>query len=223
MGRTPSQDTYLTRQALQRMPYYLQALHRAEREGREFMSAARMAQELQLNEVLVRKDIAAVSSTGGRPKAGFPVRCLIQDIEMYMGYHTLKETILVGAGSLGQALMKNTEFQMYGISIVAAFDTRRNLIHKTVGSVEIFSMTKLVDFCLKRNIQIGIITVPPEAAQSVADRMVDGGIRAIWNFALTKLAVPDGVLVQNEDLASSLAMLSQHLRLENEMRNSWIE
>lgn len=223
MGRAKSQDTYLTQQALQRMPYYLQVLHEAEEEGREFVSAAKIAQDLQLNEVLVRKDIAAVSSTGGRPKAGFPVGCLIKDIESYMGYHTLKETILVGAGSLGQALIKNKEFQMYGISIIAAFDVRRNLIHKTIGGVEVMSMTHLVDFCLKRNIQIGIITVPAEAAQMVADKMVDGGIRAIWNFALTKLTVPQGVLVQNEDLASSLAMLSQHLRLENEMRNSWIE
>lgn len=222
-NRTSGKNTYLTIQALQRMPYYLQYLKRAKEEGRTNVSAASMAKELELNDVLVRKDVAAVSSTGGRPKAGFPVEELIADIEGYMGYHTTKEAVLVGAGSLGKALMRNEEFQMYGLRIVAAFDTRRSVIHKKINGIEVYSAAKLKEFCLKRNIQIGIITVPQGAAQTVADTMVDGGIQAIWNFALVKLHVKEGVLVQNEDLASSLAMLCQHLRLENEMRNSWLE
>lgn len=221
-GRT-SNNTYLTIQALQRMPYYLQYLKKASAEGRTTVSAASIAKELELNDVLVRKDIAAVSSTGGRPKAGFPVKELIEDIERYMGYHTTKEAVLVGVGSLGKALLKNEEFAMYGLQIVAAFDVRRSMIHKKVGGIEVLSAAKLKDFCLRRNIQIGIITVPADAAQGVADKMIDGGIQAIWNFALVKLHVPENVLVQNEDLASSLAMLCQHLRLENEMRNSWLE
>ncbi len=222
-GRT-STNSYLTMQALQRMPYYLQYCNRAKEEGKTHISAASMAKALQLNDVLVRKDVAAISTTGGKPKAGFPVDQLIYDIESYMGYHTTKEAVLVGVGSLGKALLRNKEFEMYGLKIVAAFDTRRSVIHKQINGIEIYSAAKLKDFCLKRNIQIGIITVPSGAAQEVSEKMVDGGIQAIWNFALVKLIVPDGVLVQNEDLASSLAMLSQHLRLENEMRNSsWIE
>ncbi len=188
------------------------------------ISAASMAKELQLNDVLVRKDVAAISTTGGKPKAGFPVDRLIHDIESYMGYHTTKEAVLVGVGSLGKALLRNEEFEMYGLKIVAAFDNRRSVIHKQINGIEIYSAAKLKDYCLKRNIQIGIIAVPSGAAQEVAEKMVDGGVQAIWNFALVKLMVPDGVLVQNEDLASSLAMLSQHLRLENEMKNAiWID
>ncbi len=222
-GRT-STNSYLTMQALQRMPYYLQYCSKAKAEGCTHISAASMAKALQLNDVLVRKDVAAISTTGGKPKAGFPVDQLIYDIESYMGYHTTKEAVLVGVGSLGKALLRNKEFEMYGLKIVAAFDTRRSVIHKQINGIEIYSAAKLKDFCLKRNIQIGIITVPSGAAQGVAEKMVDGGIQAIWNFALVKLLVPSGVLVQNEDLASSLAMLSQHLRLENEMRNSgWID
>ncbi|MDO4619259.1 MAG: redox-sensing transcriptional repressor Rex [Lachnospiraceae bacterium] len=219
-----SGNSYLTVQAQQRMPYYLSYLKRALDDGKAEVSAAAIAGELGLNDVLVRKDLAAVSSRKGRPKAGFQVECLINDIEKYMGYHHTKETVLVGVGSLGKALLKNKEFQMYGLKIVAAFDVRRSLIHKKIDGVEVYSLAKLSEYCLKRNIRIGIITVPAEAAQDVAERMVDGGIRAIWNFALVKLHVPDGVLVQNEDLASSLAMLSQHLRLENDMSDSrWLE
>ena len=222
--KTPAKNSYLTIQTLQRMPYYLQYLKKAKAEGRTDVSASAIAAELQLNDVLVRKDIAAVSSTGGRPKAGFNVCTLIRDIEQYMGYHTTKETVLVGAGSLGKALLRNREFDMYGLKIVAAFDVRRSLIHKKINGVEVYSLAKLKNFCLRQNIQIGIITVPAEAAQDVANRLVDGGIQAIWNFAFVKLQVPEHVLVQNEDLASSLAMLSQHLRLANEMGEScWIE
>ncbi|WP_274939750.1 redox-sensing transcriptional repressor Rex [Chordicoccus furentiruminis] len=220
-----AKNTYLTKQALQRMPYYLQYLKGAKAEGKSHVSAAAIAEELELSDVLVRKDIAAVSSKQGRPKAGFEVDTLIEDIELYMGYHHTKEAVLVGAGSLGRALLGNREFGAYGFQIVAAFDVRRSVIRKTISGVEVLSLAKLRDYCLRRNIQIGIITVPAEAAQDVADRMVDGGIRAIWNFALVKLKVPEGVLVQNEDLASSLAMLSQHLRLGNEMDSSsgWME
>ena len=216
-------DSYLTIQALQRMPYYLEYLKAAQDAGRKVVSCAAMASELGLNDVLVRKDVAAVSSKKGRPKAGFEVDSLISDIEEYMGYHNIKEAVLVGAGSLGKALLRNREFERYGLKIVAAFDTKRSMIHKKVDGVEILSAVRIKEFCLRRGVQIGIITTPAEAAQGVADALADGGIRAIWNFALVKLNVPDSVLVQNEDLASSLAMLSQHLRLKNEMENNYLE
>ena len=207
-------DSYLTIQALQRMPYYLQYLEHAQANGRTEVSASAIAAELGLNDVLVRKDFAAVCSKKGRPKAGFELDTLIRDIEDYMGYHTLKEAVLVGAGSLGTALLRNREFEKYGFKIVAAFDSKRSLIHKQISGVEVMSSVRLREFCRRRNIRIGIITVPAEPAQSVADVLVEGGVHGIWNFALVKLNVPEGVLVQNEDLACSLAMLSQHLRYE---------
>ena len=209
-------DTYLTIQALQRMPYYLQYLKAAREEGRSDVSAAAIAAELKLNDVLVRKDISAVSSVHGRPKAGFHVDTLIHDIENYMGCNNVKEAVLVGAGSLGKALLRNREFEVYGFRIVAAFDIKRSLFHKKIDGIEVYSVNRLGAYCRENRIPIGIITVPTESAQEVADALVEGGIRAIWNFALLKLDVPEEVLVQNEDLACSLAMLSQHLTLESE-------
>ena len=211
-----NQDTYLTIQALQRMPYYLQFLKASRNEGKKEVSAAAIAAELGLHDVLVRKDIAAVSSKQGRPKAGFEVETLIDDIERYMGCDHIKEAVLVGAGSLGRALLRNREFEMYGLRIVAAFDIKRSLIHKQVGGIEVMSAAQLKKYCSRHGIRIGIITVPPEAAQSIANQLVEAGIRAIWNFALVKLSVPEHVLVQNEDLACSLAMLSQHLKLQED-------
>ena len=209
---TQPRQSCLTVQALQRMPYYLEYLEDAVQKGHREISAASSASELGLSDVLVRKDLAAVSTKSGRPKAGFEADTLIEDIRNYMGYHHIKKAVLAGAGSLGKALLRNGEFRKYGLQIVAAFDIRRSLIHRRIGDVEVYSLTRLRDYCLENQIQIGIITVPADAAQDVALRMADGGIRAIWNFAFVKLHLPEQILVQNEDLASSLAMLSQHLQ-----------
>lgn len=208
---TGEKGDVLTIQALQRMPYYLHCLEKAQARGETTISATSIANELKLNDVLVRKDIAAVCSTKGKPKSGFPVDELICDIEDYMGINDRKEAIIVGAGSLGRALLGNREFEEYGLSISAAFDINKNITGKTVNNIPIFDLSEMESFCREHKIPIGIITTPFEAAQDIADSMVRCGIRAIWNFALIRLNVPEGVLVQNENLASSLAMLSHHI------------
>lgn len=208
---TGEKGDVLTIQALQRMPYYLHCLEKAQARGETTISATSIANELKLNDVLVRKDIAAVCSTKGKPKSGFPVDELICDIEDYMGINDRKEAIIVGAGSLGRALLGNREFEEYGLSISAAFDINKNITGKTVNNIPILDLSEMESFCREHKIPIGIITTPFEAAQDIADSMVRCGIRAIWNFALIRLNVPEGVLVQNENLASSLAMLSHHI------------
>lgn len=213
-GRKGSKEVLLTIQALQRMPYYLQCLEKVREKGIRTISATSIAAELKLNDVLVRKDIAAVCSTKGKPKAGFPVDSLILDIKDYMGCNDRKEAVIVGTGSLGSALMGNRECEQYGLSIVAGFDIRPEIIGKTIAGIPVYSADDIEQFCLSRGVKIGIITTDVEAAQGVADKLIAGGIRAIWNFAIVKLDVPEGVLVRDEILASSLAMLSHHISAE---------
>lgn len=208
---TRENESFLTIQALQRMPYYLHCLEEAKAEGTETISATSIANKLQLNDVLVRKDIGAVASVRGKPKAGFPVDMLIRDIENYMGCNDRKQAVIAGAGSLGTALLRNDEFEEYGLSIAAAFDVRREIIGTKINGIPVYADSELEAFCQSREIRLGIITAPHDSAQKIADMMVRGGIRAIWNFALIKLSVPEGILVQNENLASSLAMLSHHI------------
>ncbi len=203
--------TTITIQALQRMPYYLHCLEQARDNGIKTISATAIANELMLNDVLVRKDIAAVSSTQGKPKSGFPVDDLILDIIDYMGCNDKKEAIVVGAGSLGRALLGNHEFKEYGLTLVAAFDIKPELIGREISGIPVLDASEMEDFCSSRRIPIGIITTPADVAQSIADSLCRAGIMAIWNFALIRLNVPDEVLVQNENLASSLAMLSHHI------------
>ncbi|MDI9494375.1 MAG: redox-sensing transcriptional repressor Rex [Bacillota bacterium] len=201
----------ISKQLLQRLPLYLNFLKNyADKDG--YVSAPMIASAMRLNEVQVRKDLAAVSSTGGKPKTGFATEQLIRDIEKFLGYDNVDEAVIAGAGRLGSALLAYSRFSEYGLKILMGFESDEKLIGTEIAGKQILSIDKLPDVCKRLNIHIGIITVPAESAQEICDKMIAGGIQAIWNFAPIHLNVPDHVLVQNQDMAASLAILSKHLR-----------
>ena len=210
--REQGAPTAISKQALQRMPYYIRFLREMEAEGLTVVAAPAVAARLGLNEVQVRKDLAAMSNGHGKPKAGFIIEELINNMEETLGYHTSNDAVLVGVGSLGRALLGYGGFAECGLNIVAAFDANPALAGKTVSGKRVFPMEKLRDMCSRRGVHIGIITVPAGAAQGVCDALVSAGVLAIWNFAPVHLQVPADILVQSENMAASLALLSNHLR-----------
>lgn len=212
MGNFEITSVVLSKQALTRMPYYLQHLKRLQGNGVTVVAARTVAEALRLNEVQVRKDFAAVSSAKGKPRSGFAVENLINNIEDLLGYHNAHDAVLVGAGSLGRALLSYRGFDSSGMRIVAAFDTDESVVGREFGGKRVLPVEKLSDLCRRMGIRIGIITVPAQNAQVVCDQLVAGGILAIWNFAPTHLSTPDTILVKNENMAASLALLSQHLQ-----------
>ena len=163
-----------------------------------------------MGEVQVRKDLAMVSD-GGRPKIGYLREALIEDIEQFLGYDNTTDAVLIGAGKLGRALLDYKGFEEYGLNILAAFDVAPAMEITDCGK-PIYELSRLEAFCQKNRVLMGIITVPGEHAQDVADRLVGCGIKAIWNFAPTLLEVPPHILVQYENMATSLAVLSMHLQ-----------
>lgn len=201
----------ISRKTLERLPIYYHYLQDKRQEQVTYISAPVIAAGLNLNEVQVRKELALVSKRAGKPKAGFLIEELITDIEDFLGYHNANQAVLAGAGSLGRALLSYQGFAQYGIEIVAAFDTNETLIGQPVAGKPVLPLDKMGNLCRRMSIYIGIITTPAEYAQSVCDRMVAGGVRAIWNFAPVHLSVPEHVLLQNENMAASLAMLSKYL------------
>lgn len=198
----------LSKQALKRLPVYMSYLKSLDTQQVEYISSSTVAEALDMNDVQVRKDLAAVCKTAGIPKKGFVVRDLIGGISDFLGYSQGNDAILIGAGNLGMALMSYRGFDNYGINIVAAFDSRPEII----DNKKVFDISYLDEICKKLNVKIGIITVPDTAAQKVCDLLVKSGILAIWNFAPTHIKAPEEILVQNENMASSLAVLSNHLR-----------
>lgn len=205
-----SSTVAISMQALQRLPVYLKYLKSLPKEGVLHVSSTSIAEALGLHDVQVRKDLALVSR-GGRPKVGYILQDLIFDIEQFLGYGDSNSAVIVGAGNLGRALLSYNGFSEYGLDIVAGFDVDNALIGTTVNGKPILAADKLLDLCKRLNVRIGIITVPDHQAQAVCNQLVEGGILAILNFAHVRLKVPDHVLVQNENLAGSLAVLSKHV------------
>ncbi len=201
----------VSKQTLSRLPAYLHFLRGLEGEERRYISATAVAQALGLNDVVVRKDLASVSSAG-RPKVGYVRTELIGELEHFLGYDNTQDAILVGAGKLGKALLSYDVFPEYGLNIVAAFDTDPQVYGSEEGGKKILPMEKLPGLCRRMRVRIGILTVPGAYAQQVCDVLIDSGVLAVWNFANVHLSVPDGVLVQNENMAVSLAILSNHLK-----------
>jgi len=206
------QNNAITTQALRRMPYYIQQLRILKNENIETVSAPKIAEQLNLNEVQVRKDFAAVSSSKGRPKSGFSVTDLLNNMEELLGYNNADEAVVVGAGTLAHAILAHEGFHDYGIKIVAAFDVNPDCIGSEINGIKVLSADKISDLCRRMKIHIGIITVPAQQAQVVCDQLVAGGVLAIWNFAPIHLTVPKHILVHDENLAASLAILSKHLK-----------
>ncbi|AUD64564.1 hypothetical protein BK011_02295 [Tenericutes bacterium MZ-XQ] len=180
---------------LSRVPGYIAFL---ENYHNSYISATIIASELNYGEVMVRKDLAKIS-TGGKPKIGYEVSQLLNDLKSYMGYDHETRAAIVGMGRLGKALYHYNGFDPYHIKIVAAFDLNNSYEH----------IHRFKAICKLKKIDIGIITVPKDMAQSICDLMVESNIKAIWNFAPVILDVPKHIIVKNENMACSLSVLAK--------------
>ena len=191
---------------LKRLPIYYQYLIRLASEGGADISTATMAKDLGLVAVQVRKDLQLTGAVG-RPKTGYRVKELLEALSKTLGYDNKTEMFLVGAGSLGRALLRYKKFQDYNIGIAAAFDINEDVIGSEIDDKPVLPLQKFSSLCKRMHVQFGIICVPMESAQGVATLMVRSGIKAIWNFAPITLDVPDTVIVHNENLTASLSIL----------------
>ena len=202
----------VSKAVLKRLPGYLAYLKSMQDQDYPYISATALAHALGMGEVQVRKDLASVSD-GGRPKIGYLRESLIDDIEQFLGYDNTTDAVLIGAGRLGQALMGYKGFAEYGLNVLAAFDTNP-AVDRTDDGKPVYRMDQLEPFCKAHKVLMGIITVPDSHAQEVCDKLIACGIKAIWNFAPTHLEVPSNILVQSENMATSLAVLSMHLQAQ---------
>ena len=210
-NRKSGEERKISKATLARMPLYLHYLQEENSKGAKYISSTVIAQNISVSSVLVRKDLAFVSSESGRPRLGFSIARLIVDIEKFLGYDNLSEAIVVGAGGLGRAFLGYEGFKGNGLKIVAAFDVNEALIGTSVAGKRILALSSLKSFVAKHKIKIGIITVPKHAAQGVLNLLVDAGVKAVWNFAPAPLRVPKDIVLKNEDLAASLAILAGKL------------
>lgn len=196
---------------LRRLPIYYHYLSKLTQGSEaDCISCTQIADDLKLIPIQVRKDLE-ITGALGKPKVGYNVAALKKIIADFLGWNNMSDAFLVGAGHLGQALLGYQGFKDYGLNIAAAFDVDPKKVGKEIQGKKILHVYKLPGLAKRMNVQIGILTAPAHAAQELASLMIDAGIKAIWNFAAVRLVVPDGVIVQHENLASSLAVLSKRI------------
>jgi redox-sensing transcriptional repressor len=202
---------------LKRLPLYLEALYRFKKAGLKMVSATKIAVFTDIHMTQVRKDL---SYTGvvGVPKIGHKISDLIAAIEQCLNWNDASSCFLFGVGHLGSALLGYQELGRKGLRIVAAFDCNPQLVDREIQNIPTYHIDKFANLAKRLHIHIGILTVPAEHAQSVANLMVTNGIIAIWNFTPCKLQLPEGIILENVDMSSSLAVLSRRVaeRLHNE-------
>ena len=192
---------------IRRLPTYLQLLRTLFRKGEEFVSSNQLARALNLESILVRKDLE-LNGYSGTPGVGYFIPELIKAIEDFLGWGDSMDAFLIGVGQLGTALLGYRDLGHNGLKIIGAFDNDPTKIHKPINGIQVFNITKLPELLLRLNVRLAILTTPSEEAQGVADLLVDSGVKGIWNFTPVDLNVPDGVTTQKEDLVSGLAVLS---------------
>lgn len=210
MDKVVKKLTPVRKETLLRLPEYLLFFRKLHKQGEETVSAVDLCTHFGITAVQLKKDFSSIGSKC-KPDIPLVISDCISAITDFLDYDNTKDAVLIGAGQLGRTLMGYSGFAGYGLNIVAAFDVDFNVVGASISGRQVLSVEKLKTICERLNIHIGIITVPARSAQHVCNLLVKCGVLAIWNFAPVRLEVPDGIIVQNENMAASLAVLSNKL------------
>ena len=197
----------IPRKAVYRLSLYYRALQRLKSNAVETVSSAALAKVAGVKPTQLRKDLAYFGQLGTRG-LGYSVAHLAQTLREALGTARLQPVILIGVGHLGSALV----FEKEGFEIVAGFDVDADSIRGDELGLPVLPMSQLRDFIQERQVKLAILTLPVTVAQEVTNNLVENGIQAILNFTPTVLQVPDGVVVNNVDLAIELENLSYFIR-----------
>lgn len=197
----------LPRPAVGRLSLYFRELHRLADTGRSHVNSKELAELVDVSPAVVRRDLSALG-TIGRRGVGYRIEKLIEQIGGVLGSGVQWQVILVGVGSLGDALLRYRGFERLGFRLVAAFDSDPSKIGKQIGGVSILNAETMVGKLAELSPDLAIIAVPVDHALEVASDLVAAGIRGILNFAPTTLRLPGNIAVVNVDLASELQRLA---------------
>jgi redox-sensing transcriptional repressor len=155
----------------------------------------------------------------GRTRVGYDVKELVDVLEAFLGFTDSHNAFIFGVGNLGGALMHDNGLAQFGLEIVAGFDVKYELSGTSINHIPIHHLDRFAELQKQTGINIGILTVPVDKAQSVAESMVAGGIQAIWNFTPYRIRVPENVVVQNTSIYAHLAVMFNRLNAIKESEN----
>lgn len=209
--RSPKTKNKIPEPTIRRLPWYLSNSKLLKQKGERFVSSTQLAKETGIDSSQIAKDLSYVNISG-RTRVGYEIDSLISVLEFFLGFVGIHKAFLFGAGSLGAALLDDSGLSHFGLEIVADFDVNPALVGTKVNGIPIFHTDDFPKKAEMYSVKIGILTVPIEIAQSITDIMIEGGIKAIWNFTPFRIRVPESIVVQNTSLYAHLALMFNRLK-----------
>lgn len=201
----------ISQAVIRRMPRYYRYLGELLETGVERVSSSELSKIMNVTASQIRQDLNNFGGFG-QQGYGYNVRYLYDEIGKILGLTETYNIIIIGAGNLGQAIANYGRFDKLGFKTIALFDISPDLIGQNVRGIQIYSLDDLEDFCKTHQVDIAALTMPKQGADNTAQRLVELGIRAIWNFAHVDLNVTDdSVVVENVHLSDSLMQLSYNI------------
>jgi redox-sensing transcriptional repressor len=200
-------EVRLSRASVGRLSLYLRRVEGLFREGVTKVSSGQLGEALGITDAQVRKDLAALGNLG-HPGVGYATRELIAAIRQALGIDREWSVVLVGVGNLARALLRYRGFQQRGFRIVALFDADPTKVGQRVDGLEVLPPERLGAVVAATGAELGLLTVPSESAQAVADALVAAGVRGVLNFAPVVLRLPPHVSLVAVDLTVQLEQLA---------------
>lgn len=197
--------------ALRRLPWYLAYVKLLRNKGESNVSSTQIAKKINVSASQIAKDLSYVN-VNGKTRVGYDINQLIDVLEDFLGFRAMHRAVLFGVGSLGAALLSDSGLEQFGLKIIAGFDVNASIVGTEINRIPVYHSENFVELNKTTRASIGILTVPADFAQQVADHMIAGGIRAIWNFTPFRILVPENIVLQNTSLYAHLAVMFNRLK-----------
>ena len=191
---------------LRRLPWYLAYINLLNAKNIEYVSSTQISKDINVDASQIAKDLSFLNIKG-KTRIGYEVKSLAKELEDFLGFKRVHNTFMMGVGSLGAALIQDSGLSQYGLRIVAGFDVNPLRIGTSICCVPIFHVSELKMRQQELNAEIGVLAVPVENAQEATDVMINGGIKAIWNFTPFRIKAPENIVIQNTSIYAHLAVM----------------
>ena len=191
---------------LRRLPWYLAYINLLNAKNIEYISSTQISKDINVDASQIAKDLSFLNIKG-KTRIGYEVKSLAKELEDFLGFKRVHNTFMMGVGSLGAALIQDSGLSQYGLRIVAGFDVNPLRIGTSICGVPIFHVSELKMRQQELNAEIGVLAVPVENAQEATDVMINGGIKAIWNFTPFRIKAPENIVIQNTSIYAHLAVM----------------
>lgn len=195
---------------LRRLPWYLSNAKLLREKGEKYVSSTQISKEINIDASQIAKDLSYVN-IAGRTRVGYEIELLINVLEDFLGFTNIHKAYLFGVGSLGAALLCDSGLSHFGLKIVGAFDINPALVGTSINGIPIYHTDEFEERMKQDKVNIGVLTVPINIAQEITGKMVEGGIKAVWNFTPFRIRVPEHIVVQNTSLYAHLAVMFNRL------------